>query len=164
MRLATDESGLSAVEYVIILVLLAIIGLVSWQLFGTSVSETVVDAHTEITALGVEGGMGATMGGGRASAGDDVEAVGEDSPMEPTAGEGGGEAGGGEGASEGGRRNPTEMRTQVAGVVQGEGSMSVYTAPEEEESDYSLVITFVLIFLGFFGAIFGFAKLREKTN
>lgn len=50
--LAHDERGLSTVEYVIILVLIAVIGIVSWNKFGTAVRDKVDDAKSDIEKLG----------------------------------------------------------------------------------------------------------------
>ncbi len=50
--LARDEEGLSTVEYVIILFLIAIIGIAAWKKFGSSVSSKVDGGATSISQLG----------------------------------------------------------------------------------------------------------------
>jgi Flp pilus assembly pilin Flp len=49
--LVRDEEGLSTVEYVIILFLIAIIGIVAWRNFGSSVKGKVENATTEVQGL-----------------------------------------------------------------------------------------------------------------
>jgi len=72
-RLAADERGLSTVEYVIILVLLAAIAIVAWRSFGAAVrtalgrSESTIDA-TLISALAeAESGSGSPASSGAAA-------------------------------------------------------------------------------------------------
>jgi Flp pilus assembly pilin Flp len=50
-RLQADERGLSTVEYVIILVLIATIGITVWKNFGEAVHEAVTGAETDIRDL-----------------------------------------------------------------------------------------------------------------
>lgn len=50
--LVTDEAGLSTVEYIIILVLIAVIAIVAWKQFGESVEYHVRDSTTQINHLG----------------------------------------------------------------------------------------------------------------
>lgn len=49
--LVRDEEGLSTVEYVIILFLIAIIGIAAWKKFGTSVSRKVDTATDSVGTL-----------------------------------------------------------------------------------------------------------------
>jgi Flp pilus assembly pilin Flp len=49
--LVRDEEGLSTVEYVIILFLIAIIGIAAWKQFGSSVSQKVDGGASSIGAL-----------------------------------------------------------------------------------------------------------------
>jgi|JI102314A1RNA_FD_contig_31_2875454_length_775_multi_5_in_0_out_0_2 Flp pilus assembly pilin Flp len=49
--LARDEEGLSTVEYVILLFLIAIIGIAAWKKFGNSVSSKVDGGAGSIGAL-----------------------------------------------------------------------------------------------------------------
>ena len=49
--LRQDERGLSTVEYIIILVLIAVIGIVAWRAFGTAVRSKVESSTTEIEEL-----------------------------------------------------------------------------------------------------------------
>lgn len=50
--LLQDEQGLSTVEYIIILILIAVIGIVAWQNFGSAVKEKTESATGEIQGLG----------------------------------------------------------------------------------------------------------------
>ncbi len=50
--LLQDEEGLSTVEYIIILVLIAIIAIVAWQTFGEAVEDKVRSSTTDINGLG----------------------------------------------------------------------------------------------------------------
>ena len=50
--LRDDASGLSTVEYIIILVLIAVIAIVAWKQFGESVEYHVRDSTTQINHLG----------------------------------------------------------------------------------------------------------------
>ncbi|HJK93727.1 MAG TPA: hypothetical protein RMH85_29300 [Polyangiaceae bacterium LLY-WYZ-15_(1-7)] len=50
--LRDDEAGLSTVEYIIILVLIAITAIVVWKQFGESVEYHVRDSTTQINGLG----------------------------------------------------------------------------------------------------------------
>ena len=46
--IARDEAGLATVEYVIVLVLIAAVGVTTWQKFGSSVERWLGRAHNEI--------------------------------------------------------------------------------------------------------------------
>lgn len=50
--LVKDEEGLSTVEYIIILILIAVIAIVAWQAFGSAVKSKVEGSTTNITDLG----------------------------------------------------------------------------------------------------------------
>lgn len=52
MSLRHDERGLSTVEYIIILVLIAVIAIVAWKQFGEAVEYHVRDSTTQINHLG----------------------------------------------------------------------------------------------------------------
>jgi len=52
--LLSDERGLSTVEYVIVLMLIAIVGIISWQKFGGAVASKAHEAKNEIRALSGE--------------------------------------------------------------------------------------------------------------
>ena len=69
--LARDEGGLSTVEYILILVLVAVVGFVTWRLFGASVGQQVDEARGGITTLETsnEGAGGARGTGAAGSAG-----------------------------------------------------------------------------------------------
>ncbi len=51
-KLLKDEDGLSTVEYIIILILIAIIGIVAWQNFGQAVKTKAESATGDIQGLG----------------------------------------------------------------------------------------------------------------
>ncbi len=51
-ELLQDEQGLSTVEYIIILVLIAVIGIIAWQNFGDAVKQKTESATGEIQGLG----------------------------------------------------------------------------------------------------------------
>jgi len=46
-----DTAGLSTVEYIIILVLIAIVGMAAWKAFGTSVRARVSESTTQVNGL-----------------------------------------------------------------------------------------------------------------
>jgi Flp pilus assembly pilin Flp len=46
-----DERGLTTVEYVIILVLIATMAIIAWGKFGTAVQKKVADSETQINDL-----------------------------------------------------------------------------------------------------------------
>jgi Flp pilus assembly pilin Flp len=50
--LVKDERGLSTVEYIILLVLIAVAGITIWNEFGDAVIAQVSGAKDEITSLG----------------------------------------------------------------------------------------------------------------
>lgn len=50
--LVKDEEGLSTVEYIIILILIAVIAIVAWQAFGDAVKSKVEGSTENITNLG----------------------------------------------------------------------------------------------------------------
>ena len=47
-RLRRDERGISSVEYIIIVALVAFLGFTAWQTFGTAVSDKASDAADTI--------------------------------------------------------------------------------------------------------------------
>jgi len=57
-RIHEDEEGLSTVEYIIILVLIAVIGIVAWQAFGETVQNKVNESTTAIDGLDPGAGGG----------------------------------------------------------------------------------------------------------
>lgn len=52
-RLLADEQGLSTVEYIIILILIAVIAITAWKQFGESVEYHVRDSTTQVNNLGM---------------------------------------------------------------------------------------------------------------
>ncbi len=159
--LGADQRGLSTVEYIILFVLVAIIGIVTWQLFGGALEENVTDARDEIAQVGV-GGTGRGTGMTKQVAG------------ARSAEEGGSEAGtmaGGPNMADGMNMNAAgtaSMGTGAAGVVSrpSAGGPSVYTvAPEEESSAgkmWFLVAILVFLFLG--GFVFYSKAKRGNTG
>ena len=51
--LLADERGLTTVEYIILLCLVAVVGFGVWQKFGTSVRDKVTGATTQVESLPV---------------------------------------------------------------------------------------------------------------
>lgn len=51
--LRDDERGLSTVEYIIILVLIAVIAITAWKQFGEAVEFHVRDSTTQVNNLGL---------------------------------------------------------------------------------------------------------------
>ncbi|NOY89773.1 MAG: hypothetical protein GXP55_01095 [Deltaproteobacteria bacterium] len=49
--LVEDEAGLSTVEYIIILVLIAVLGIVAWKQFGQAVEYKVRQSTTQVNTL-----------------------------------------------------------------------------------------------------------------
>jgi len=49
--LVEDEAGLSTVEYIIILVLIAVLGIVAWKQFGQAVEYKVRESTTQVNTL-----------------------------------------------------------------------------------------------------------------
>ncbi len=50
--LARDTEGLSTVEYVIILMLIAVVGIVAWRTFGNTVVGKINAGNSQISGLG----------------------------------------------------------------------------------------------------------------
>ncbi len=50
-QLVQDEEGLSTVEYIIILVLIAVLGIVAWRSFGSAVKAKVQLSTNQIQSL-----------------------------------------------------------------------------------------------------------------
>jgi len=51
-NLHSDTSGLSTVEYVIILILIAVIGISAWRTFGNNVVTKITSGSNQIQGLG----------------------------------------------------------------------------------------------------------------
>jgi len=51
-----DEAGLSTVEYIIILILIAIVAIAAWRSFGAAVQQNVTEATDDISGLRSGGG------------------------------------------------------------------------------------------------------------
>lgn len=69
--LRADERGVSTVEYVIILVVVGLIGIAAWRVFGSNTASRAVEARQEVGALGdsVDGPGGRAGGASRAGTG-----------------------------------------------------------------------------------------------
>lgn len=67
-RFLRDTRGLSTVEYVIVLIVVALVGVAAWRAFGASAQERAAQASGEMSALGsaVDGPGGSGAGGGSA--------------------------------------------------------------------------------------------------
>ncbi|MEM6957657.1 MAG: hypothetical protein AAF645_18325, partial [Myxococcota bacterium] len=63
-NLASDQTGLSTVEYIIILFLVAILGVAAWQLFGTSISDGAEEGAEVFAGLSGRSSEGGGEGGG----------------------------------------------------------------------------------------------------
>jgi Flp pilus assembly pilin Flp len=50
-ELAGDQRGLTTVEYVIVLVLIAVVGIGVWRIFGTAVKDKITTATTAVQGL-----------------------------------------------------------------------------------------------------------------
>jgi Flp pilus assembly pilin Flp len=50
-RLRRDEAGLSTVEYVILLALVAVVSIGTWQAFGERIETAITDATTALDAV-----------------------------------------------------------------------------------------------------------------
>ena len=191
MRLLGDDSGLSTVEYIVILLLIAIIAVLGWQAFGGSVEGKADEAEAEIRTMGAGGGGGGGEGGGGeggeggggggegagsrgGSSTEGVTRVSGDRHDPASAGSvGGGEGGsemggmrggGGGGAGAGGGTGADD--TRAAGVVnrEGGGGMAVYTAPTEEEDDYAAYITIFIIMILVMMGIFLGARMKNASS
>ncbi len=52
-HLLADEQGLSTVEYIIILILIAVVAITAWKQFGEAVEFHVRDSTTQVNHLGM---------------------------------------------------------------------------------------------------------------
>ena len=77
-RLLRDSRGLSTVEYVIILMLVAIVGIVTWQTFGETIAAKTGIAEQRLDELGGEGSQGS-----QGSPGSDTTTGGEEAKAPP---------------------------------------------------------------------------------
>lgn len=50
--LINDTEGLSTVEYVIILILIAVVGITAWRTFGNTVVNKINSGNSQISGLG----------------------------------------------------------------------------------------------------------------
>ena len=56
LTLLRDTRGLSTVEYVIILVLVAVLAIGTWRTFGSSVKKKITDSTTAVDGLSADDG------------------------------------------------------------------------------------------------------------
>ena len=167
--LVTDERGLSVVEYAILAVLIAVIGLIAWSLFGEEVEQKVVLATEQMGGVGEGGGSrlpsagGGSGGGGNGSGGgtgsgsgggdvpDDLEVA----ARQPGVSSGGMSAGGTTGSG----------GVEATGVVarSGAGGGSVYVAPGTDADDSGVWLTLLGIVVFFLLGIVVFAKMKGRA-
>ncbi len=50
--LMKDDAGLSTVEYVIILILIAVVGIAAWRTFGNTVVTKINSGNSQVSGLG----------------------------------------------------------------------------------------------------------------
>lgn len=166
--LVADERGLSVVEYAILAVLIAVIGLISWNLFGAEVEQKVVLATEQMGGVGEggarlpsagggsgAGGSGSGSGSGSTTGSGDVPDDLDVAAQQPGVGSGGmGSAGAG--ASGG---------VEAAGIVarSGEGGGSMYVAPGTDADDSGVWLTLLGIVVFFLLGIVVFAKMKGRA-
>lgn len=118
--LRDDTRGLSTVEYILILVIVAITALLLWQSFGSSVNSRVDQATQSVASMDDRGGGGAAVASGDSAGSDTAMAITEGRQSGAGGGAGGMGTGTMEGASGGGG-----MATGVArpaGAAEGAGA------------------------------------------
>ncbi|MCA9617265.1 MAG: hypothetical protein H6721_26385 [Sandaracinus sp.] len=168
--LHADTRGLSVVEYAILAVLIAVIGLIAWSLFGEEVEQKVVLATEQMGGVGQEGSRIPSAGGGGGGAGGNA-AGGAGAPG--TAG-GGGVAGSdqelaaahGSASGGGGSATPAgaSSDTHAAGIVsRSNGGGSVYVAPGADADDSGVWFTLLGIIVFFLLGIVVFAKMKGRA-
>ena len=66
--LRADDRGLSTIEYVIVLVVVGLVGIAAWRVFGANTTSRALESSQEVGALGesVDGPAGRAGGGSRA--------------------------------------------------------------------------------------------------
>lgn len=57
-ELRKDQAGLSTVEYIIILILIAVVAIALWQQFGAAVTQRIQEGTGAINSMGGGGGGG----------------------------------------------------------------------------------------------------------
>lgn len=156
--LRDDTRGLSVVEYAILALLVAVIGLIAWNVFGDSVEEKVVLATSQVGGVGAEGARlpsAAGGAGGAASAGAASGRPDEDLQVANGSSSVGSAtvmaAGGGE--------------THAAGIVQRSsgGGGSVYVAPGTDDDDSGVWLTLLGVVVLFLLSIVFFGKLKGRA-
>lgn len=125
--LGRDTEGLSTVEYILILVIVAITALLLWQTFGTSVGSRVDQATQSVSGMDGRGGGPAAVASGDSAGAATAMAITEGRSESAGEGEGsamgaGGSEGGGEGSASAGRARPAgEAEGAAAGFDEGGG-------------------------------------------
>lgn len=150
-------------EYAILAVLIAVIGLIAWSLFGEEVEQKVVLATEQMGGVGEGGGSrlpsagGGSGGGGNGSGsgGGDVPDDLEVAARQPGVSSGGMSAGGTTGSG----------GVEATGVVarSGAGGGSVYVAPGTDADDSGVWLTLLGIVVFFLLGIVVFAKMKGRA-
>jgi len=52
MRLISDTHGLSTVEYVILLILIAVVSIAAWRTFGATVRDKINTGNSQVSGMG----------------------------------------------------------------------------------------------------------------
>jgi len=118
--LREDTRGLSTVEYILILVIVAIAALLLWQTFGSSVESRVDQATQSVTGMDNRGGGSVAVASG--------DSAGSVTAMAITEGrQGGAESGAtamgmGPGGGAGGEGGASAARARPAGAAEGPGA------------------------------------------
>jgi hypothetical protein len=145
-------------------VLIAVIGLIAWSLFGETVEQKVVLATEQMGGVGTEGSrLPSAGGGGGSQAGQSAAGVGttrsgsDDVEVAQQPGVGSSMSAGGPPVAGDG--------TEAAGVVSrsGEGGVSVYSAPGADEDDSGVWFTLLGIIVLFLLGIVFFAKIKGRA-
>ncbi len=155
-RLARDERGLSTTEYLIILVLIGVVGILLWKTFGQAAEEKAGEA-----AASVQGLRGSAGGGVQGASIRDRHPVGVEGADGARAGGERGDAQGADGASGGaeGARG-AEAGDEVARG--GSAGSAVYgTGDEEEEGESNTLLVLAVILFAFFASLPFIARMKK---
>lgn len=169
--LRDDTRGLSTVEYILILVIVAITALLLWQTFGSSVGSRVDQATQSVTGMERAGGGAVAVAGGDSAGSATAMAItegrqggseGGGSAMGMAAAAGGGGEGGGESA---GRARPAGAAEGAGAGFGEEGDGENGEASEIAESgmpDLFLWIGWLLVLI--LGAVTVFSVLGKRIG
>ncbi len=118
--LRDDTRGLSTVEYILILVIVAITALLLWQTFGSSVGSRVDQATQSVTGMESRGGGGVAVASGDSAGSATAMAITEGRQAGPESGASGmGMGAAGSGSAAGGE---SAGRARPAGAAEGAGA------------------------------------------